>query len=168
MDKLTIPTKNGEIVETYITGKGKLAFRVNNRSKKKSTGNKIKNKPPMKPATHIPIAEWQKAGFTFDTMPVCEYRFCLERKWRIDYAFPELKIAIEIEGGIYIGGRHINPKGYIKDQEKYNKMAEEGWLLLRYQPRRHNMKQIKATIQKRIQSITGIKKEGFIEHLKQH
>lgn len=133
---------------------------------KKQTSN------DMKPATNIPIAEWEKAGFSSDSiiypLPTPEYKFCLERKWRIDYAFPGVKVAVEIEGGIYIGGRHINPKGYIKDQEKYNKMAEMGWLLLRYQPNRHNFNQIKSTIDKRRLDIEGIKKDSVYEYLKQH
>ena len=78
--------------------------------------------------------------------PIPEYQFCLERKWRTDYAWPEFSIALEIEGGIYCGGRHITPKGFIKDLEKYNKLAELGWLLLRYEPNKIDYFQVKKTI----------------------
>jgi very-short-patch-repair endonuclease len=62
---------------------------------------------------------------------VNEYRFC-ERMWRFDFAFPELKIAVEIEGGIHISGRHNRGKGMEEDMEKYNRAAVLGWTVLRY------------------------------------
>ncbi len=66
------------------------------------------------------------------TEPQSEYRFHPTRKWRFDFAYPEQKIAIEIEGGTWIGGRHIHPIGFEKDCEKYNFCAKLGYRLLRY------------------------------------
>lgn len=63
-----------------------------------------------------------------------EYRFYPPRRWRFDYAIIDLKIAIEIEGGAYSGGRHVRGKGYIADMEKYNRATIEGWRVLRYTP----------------------------------
>lgn len=63
---------------------------------------------------------------------VREYRFHPTRKWRFDFAAPDEKIAIEIEGGIHSKGRHVRPKGYIGDLEKYNEAAWLGWRVLRY------------------------------------
>ena len=62
---------------------------------------------------------------------VKEYRFHPVRKWRFDYAIIELKIAVEVDGAVWVGGRHINPAGYIKDMEKLNTAASMGWLVLR-------------------------------------
>ena len=67
------------------------------------------------------------------TVPMKEYRFC-ERRWRFDYAFPEYKIALEIEGGVWINGRHTRGKGYINDCEKYNRATILGWKVLRIVP----------------------------------
>jgi very-short-patch-repair endonuclease len=53
------------------------------------------------------------------------------RRWRLDFANPELKIAIEIEGGIFSGGRHVSPAGFIEDCRKYNEAALLGWMVLR-------------------------------------
>src|SRR5690606_39740371 len=39
--------------------------------------------------------------------PVREYRFHPERRWRFDFAWPDLRVAAEVEGGIHIGGRHV-------------------------------------------------------------
>ena len=43
-------------------------------------------------------------------------------------------IALEVEGGIWIGGRHSRASGFIKDMEKYNEAAVRGWLLIRCTP----------------------------------
>ncbi len=67
-------------------------------------------------------------------LPECELKFNPSRKWRFDYAYPDLKIAIEQEGGAYSGGRHTRGTGFIKDMEKYNSAAIMGWRILRYTP----------------------------------
>jgi very-short-patch-repair endonuclease len=66
--------------------------------------------------------------------PTPEYKFDLVRKWRIDYAWPAIKLAVELEGGAYTRGRHTRGYGFIGDMEKYNALAEQGWTLLRYVP----------------------------------
>lgn len=71
---------------------------------------------------------------TVGILPVKEYIFHKQRKWRFDYAIPELKIAIEVEGGVWTQGRHVRPKGYIGDMEKYNQAVLYGWSLLRFIP----------------------------------
>lgn len=66
--------------------------------------------------------------------PVPEYQFAADRKWRFDFAWPNCKLALEIEGGAWVGGRHNRPSGFIKDMEKYNRAASEGWRILRVTP----------------------------------
>jgi very-short-patch-repair endonuclease len=65
---------------------------------------------------------------------VKEYQFHDKRKWRFDYAILDKKIAIEVEGGVWIQGRHTRPKGFLGDMEKYNTAAQMGWKLLRITP----------------------------------
>jgi very-short-patch-repair endonuclease len=65
---------------------------------------------------------------------VTEHRFHVERKWRFDFAWPDLKVAVEVEGGIWTGGRHTRGAGFLKDMEKYNHAAAAGWCILRCTP----------------------------------
>lgn len=63
----------------------------------------------------------------FDT----EYRFCETRKWRFDFAWPEHKVAFEVEGGIWTDGRHTRGAAFNADCEKYNVAALLGWRVFR-------------------------------------
>jgi very-short-patch-repair endonuclease len=63
-----------------------------------------------------------------------EYRFAPPRRWKFDLALPDQKIAVEQEGGLWIGGRHNRAQGFIRDMEKYNEAVQLGWRLLRFTP----------------------------------
>lgn len=65
---------------------------------------------------------------------VAEYKFHPTREWRFDFAIPEAKVAIEVEGGLHNGGRHFRPEGILRDLEKYNEAAACGWRLIRTTP----------------------------------
>lgn len=65
---------------------------------------------------------------------VKEFRFHPTRKWRFDYAIPEHKIALEVEGGVWTRGRHTSPKGFLNDMEKYNTATLMGWRVFRTVP----------------------------------
>lgn len=66
------------------------------------------------------------------TAPEPGYRFHPERQWEFDFAWIDLKVAVEIEGGTHAGGRHVRGAGYAKDCEKYNAAGLLGWTVLRY------------------------------------
>ncbi len=61
-----------------------------------------------------------------------EYKFHPKRKWRADFLITGKKILVEIEGGIWSGGRHTRGKGYLGDMEKYNQAAMMGFTVLRF------------------------------------
>lgn len=81
--------------------------------------------------------------------PVPEYKFSPVRRWRFDYAWPEQHVAVELEGGCFISGRHSRGVGMRKDCEKYNAAIELGWLVLRYLPREIDYDQIKRVVESR-------------------
>ena len=66
--------------------------------------------------------------------PTSEHRFDTARRWRFDFAFIAHKVALEVEGGIFTGGRHTRGKGFLNDMEKYNAAALQGWRVLRVTP----------------------------------
>lgn len=62
---------------------------------------------------------------------VTEHRFCPGRKWAFDLAWLPERLAVEVEGGVWTGGRHTRGSGFVKDCEKYNAAALMGWKVLR-------------------------------------
>jgi DNA-binding CsgD family transcriptional regulator len=87
-----------------------------------------------------------------------EFEFDPNRRWRLDRAWPDYKVAVELEGGthsrpirchncgtevravrksgevgrrISVGGFHQTSR-YLTDREKYNALALGGWTLLRF------------------------------------
>lgn len=83
-----------------------------------------------------------------------EYVFHRARRWRFDFAWPWLKVAVEVDGGtrgaavichqcgcrvrartksgavgreLRIGGRHTRPEGFRNDAEKRNAAMMAGW-----------------------------------------
>ena len=61
-----------------------------------------------------------------------EYQFHPKRKWRADFHLVGKKILVEVEGGIWSGGRHTRGKGYIGDMEKYNAAVMMGYQVIRF------------------------------------
>jgi hypothetical protein len=66
--------------------------------------------------------------------PEVEHRFHSTRLWRFDFAWPRWKLALEVEGGIFIRGAHGSVGGILRDMEKYNAAAILGWRVLRVLP----------------------------------
>lgn len=67
--------------------------------------------------------------------PKCEFRFDLVRRWRFDFAWPIEKIAIEIDGGLFINGAHNRGAALLEQYEKGNAATVAGWRVLRYGPK---------------------------------
>ncbi len=61
-----------------------------------------------------------------------EHRFDEVRKWRFDWAIPELMIAFEYEGIFSKKSRHTTAKGFTGDAEKYNRAQKLEWKVYRY------------------------------------
>ena len=63
--------------------------------------------------------------------PVREHRFHPVRKWRFDFAWPGYMLAVEIEGGVFVTGRHSRGLGMLADMEKAATAMMMGWRVLR-------------------------------------
>lgn len=65
--------------------------------------------------------------------PTVQHRFAPPRRWTFDFAWPEFKLYVEVEGGIWIagGGRHNRAASFERDCEKYSEAAIRGWRGLR-------------------------------------
>lgn len=66
--------------------------------------------------------------------PEAEYKFHPTRKWRFDWAFRAPKLAVEVDGGVFVQGRHSRGAGVKKDIEKYAEAMLLGWRVLRVLP----------------------------------
>lgn len=73
--------------------------------------------------------------------PMTEFVFYAKRNWRLDFYWPELALAAEVEGGTWgrkmpdgsrQPGRHNRPQGYEDDCEKYNTATLFGIRLFRF------------------------------------
>ena len=66
--------------------------------------------------------------------PVRELMFAPPRRWRFDFSWIDKKLAVEVEGGAWTGGRHTRGAGFEADMEKYNMAVLLGWRVLRFAP----------------------------------
>ena len=87
-----------------------------------------------------------------------EYRFDQARKWAADFAWPDVRLLVEREGGLYGRGKrcpvckrrragaHSSVERLLSDLEKYNRAEELGWALLRYPPGKIAYHQVEAVL----------------------
>ena len=73
----------------------------------------------------IVIAWFAEHGLT----AVPEVRFAPPRKWRFDFLF-ENRVALEVQGGLFTGGRHSRGASLLKEHEKLNEAAALGYRVL--------------------------------------
>jgi hypothetical protein len=94
---------------------------------------------------------------------VPEFKFHDKRDWRIDFyiEYGDVCLAVEVEGGVYTGGRHTTPKGFLGDMEKYNQLALYRIWLYRVIPDNLNSKETISNILKLI-SYDGKRDSGTL------
>ena len=79
---------------------------------------------------------WMLMDGLFVGLPpaVTEHPVVPDRAWRFDHAFPQYKVALEVNGGEWIQGRHTRPQGYVHDLEKLNAAQVAGWIVIQFTP----------------------------------
>lgn len=62
-----------------------------------------------------------------------EYFFAKpERQWPADFAWPEHRLIVEIDGGLWINGGHSRGRGRLRDMERDNWCVMHEWKVLRF------------------------------------
>jgi hypothetical protein len=93
----------------------------------------VKTDTPKKPS---PQKDWLQLNLQYWANEKClemaqEYKFHEKRKWRFDWAFLSIKVAVEYEGLFSKKSRHTTIKGYQGDIAKYNAATVDGWKVIR-------------------------------------
>jgi very-short-patch-repair endonuclease len=78
--------------------------------------------------------DWQIRHLTKLPKPEREVKLVEGREWRCDFVWFPQKLVVEIEGGLWNGGRHVQPKGYQEDMKKYNAIESLGYRIHRFSP----------------------------------
>lgn len=107
---------------------------------KRITGQSVKTSSEYVKESVQKISTESKPEAAFDLQlkalklpePQKEYKAIANRRFRIDRAWPDRMIAVEIEGGTYSRGRHVRPLGFEMDCEKYNLLTLDGWKVFRF------------------------------------
>ena len=86
----------------------------------------------------IVIAAWRACGIP---APFTEYTFHPTRKWRFDFAWPDYRLYLEVDGGIWIRGGHNRGAQMLKDWEKRNAATVLGWRGLWCEPKQLLLKE---------------------------
>ncbi|QIC64476.1 DUF559 domain-containing protein [Acinetobacter schindleri] len=101
----------------------------------KAIGSKGRSKRPKVKGEKIPNEFEAKLARELKTLKIDfeqEFYFHPERKWRADFHLIGKKILVEVEGGIWSGGRHTRGRGYIGDMKKYNAATMMGYQVIRF------------------------------------
>src|SRR5690606_38285314 len=96
----------------------------------KATKPKGRSKRPKVKGEKVPHEFEAKLARELKTLKIGleqEFEFHPKRKWRADFRLIDKKILVEVEGGIWSGGRHTRGKGYLGDMEKYNAATMMGF-----------------------------------------
>lgn len=64
--------------------------------------------------------------------PERDLRFHPTRRWMFDFAWPAVRLAVEVEGGVFTRGRHVRWAGLVGDGEKLQEAGRLGWKVLRF------------------------------------
>lgn len=64
--------------------------------------------------------------------PERQYHYVPGRKFAGDFAWPEARLVVEVQGGVYTRGAHGSVGGILRDIERLNEATLAGWRMLRF------------------------------------
>lgn len=79
-------------------------------------------------------------------VPIEEYRFHAPRRWRFDYVWLTQRVALEEQGGLFSGGRHNRGPALLKEHEKLNAAAVDGFRVIFATPQTIQSREMLATL----------------------
>jgi hypothetical protein len=68
-------------------------------------------------------------------LPITEFVFHPTRRWRFDYCFVDQRLAVEVQGGLFVAGRHSRGAALLGEHEKLNAAAVLGYRVLYVVPK---------------------------------
>lgn len=68
-------------------------------------------------------------------LPERQYKFHPTRKWKLDFAWIDRKIGVELDGGLFAGGRHNRGAAIELTHEKLNEAVRLGWQIYVFGPK---------------------------------
>lgn len=90
---------------------------------------------PVKAKTDYKGIFLYQLGIAQIPAPLTEFVFASPRKWRFDFCWPHLCVAVEFQGGIFHGKRgHSSVTGLMRDYEKFTEASLRGWTLILITP----------------------------------
>lgn len=66
--------------------------------------------------------------------PERQYYYARPRRLRADFAWPDYRLLVEVQGGIYSRRAHGSIRGVLADIDRLNEATMHGWRLLRVRP----------------------------------
>lgn len=133
-----LPTKQ---YETYTEGTMKFIPNTCSQTEERKMPEKVetKNSPENNPAFEVKKGRDKTLEEQFASFAVrhgfppyeTEYKFLPDRKFRADFAWPDHKLLVEVDGGKHINGHHHTAEGIKRDQERDRLAREAGFHVVR-------------------------------------
>ena len=82
----------------------------------------------------IAMAELPPPTREYHFAPVDEVTGRALRRWRADLAWPADRLLLEVDGSVFVGGRHGGARSAHRDLEKRNAQTLLGWRTLHVTP----------------------------------
>lgn len=68
-------------------------------------------------------------------MPTTQYNPGVPgKKFKCDFCWPDYHLIVEIQGGVFNGGRHGRGAGISNDYQRHNLISIQGWRMLYFTP----------------------------------
>ena len=85
------------------------------------------------PSSPEDLLAWQIKAAKL-AVPERQYRYAPPRKLRSDFAFPDNRLLVEVQGGVFNRKAHGSITGILADIDRLNTATLTGWRLLRVTP----------------------------------